>query len=137
MLLSKLYLNAEVYTGTAKWNEAATYVNKVINSGASLATDYIMLFSGDNDSNGAQSEIIFPLIADAATSQSYGNTTYIVNGSLSTETLSPNDFGATQGWTGHRASKGWYGLFGNSETELQNSTDVRAFYFGLKVIILK
>ena len=129
MLLSKLYLNAEVYTGTAKWNEAATYVNKVINSGASLATNYIMLFSGDNDSNGARSEIIFPLIADAATSQSYGNTTYIVNGSLSSETLSPNDFGATQGWAGHRASKGWYRLFGNSETELQNSTDVRASLF--------
>ena len=130
MLLTKLYLNAEVYTGTPRWNDAAEYVNKVINeNGYSLATDYRMLFSGDNDSNGAQGEIIFPLIADAATSQSFGNTTYIVNGSLSTETLAPGDFGATEGWTGHRASKGWYGLFGNSAADLDNSTDVRATLF--------
>jgi hypothetical protein len=130
MLLTKLYLNAEVYTGTARWDDAATYVNKVINeNGYTLATDFRMIFSGDNDVNGAQNEIIFPLIADAATSQSFGNTTYIVNGSLSTETLAPGDFGATQGWTGHRASKGWYGLFGNSDADLANSSDVRASLF--------
>ncbi|MEM6719254.1 MAG: RagB/SusD family nutrient uptake outer membrane protein [Bacteroidota bacterium] len=130
MLLAKLYINAEVYTGTSRWDDAATYVNKIINEGGfSLASDFRMLFSGDNDMNGAQNEIIFPLIADAAISQSFGNTTYIVNGSLSTETLNPNDFGATQGWTGHRSSKAWYGLFGANVNELQVSPDVRASLF--------
>lgn len=130
MLLAKLYINAEVYTGTERWNDAATYINKVITeSSFSLASNFMMLFSGDNNTNGAQNEIIFPLIADAATSQSFGNTTYIVNGNLSTETLSPTDFGATQGWTGHRATKAWYGLFGNNATALENSSDVRASLF--------
>ena len=123
MLLSKLYLNAEVYTGTPRYSEALTAVNAVINDGGfTLANDFQSLFSADNNTS---TEIIFPLIADADTSQSFGNTTYIVNGSLSTETMVLADFGANDGWTGHRASKAWYGLYGNLET----STDVRASLF--------
>ncbi len=123
MLLSKLYINAEVYTGTARFSDALTEINKVINEGGfSLANDFLSLFSADNNTS---TEIIFPLIADADTSQSFGNTTYIVNGSLSTETMVLADFGASDGWTGHRASKAWYGLYGDLDT----STDARARLF--------
>ena len=122
MLLSKLYLNAEVYTGTARYNDAATYLNVVIASSHTLADDFVSLFSADNNTS---NEIIFPLIADAVVSQSFGNTTYIVNGSLNSETTPLNQFGATEGWAGHRASKGWYGLFG----DLSTSSDVRASLF--------
>lgn len=109
MLLAKLYLNAEVYTGTPKFAEAATFISKVINEGGYvLANNFVSNFSGDNYNS---PEIIFPLIADADFSQSYGNTTYIINGSTSTETMTLSDFGTTDGWGGHRASKGWYGLF--------------------------
>jgi hypothetical protein len=109
MLLAKLYLNAEVYTGTPKFAEAATFISKVINEGGYvLANNFVSNFSGDNYNS---PEIIFPLIADADFSQSFGNTTYIVNGSTSTETMTLSDFGTTEGWAGHRASKGWYGLF--------------------------
>ena len=38
MLLAKLYLNAEVYTGTARYSDALTYVNNVIGSGYSIDT---------------------------------------------------------------------------------------------------
>ncbi|WP_040247914.1 RagB/SusD family nutrient uptake outer membrane protein [Psychroserpens mesophilus] len=130
MLLSKLYLNAEVYTNSPRYDDAATYVNRIINGGEfSLADDFRLNFSSDNDDS---PEIIFPLIADASISQSFGNTTYIVNGSLSTETMNPNDFGATQGWTGHRSSKAWYGLFCggiNNSDELRNCNDVRSQLF--------
>lgn len=34
MLLARVYLNAEVYTGTAHWDDCKTYTDKVINSGA-------------------------------------------------------------------------------------------------------
>ena len=109
MLLAKLYLNAEVYTGSARWDDAATYVNRVINEGGySLDSNFIRMFSADNNTS---PEIIFPLLAESVTSQSYGNTSYIVNGSLSANTMPLAQFGATQGWTGHRASKGWYGLY--------------------------
>ncbi len=123
MLLAKLFINAEVYTGTSRYADAATYANKVINSGNySLATNFVLNFSADNDTS---SEIIFPLIADAAVSQSFGNTTYIINGSLNSATMPLADFGATEGWGGHRSSKAWYGLFGDLET----STDARASLF--------
>jgi hypothetical protein len=52
MLLARLYLNAEVYTGTAKWDSCKIYCDKVINSGKySLATNYRQNFSADNDGN--------------------------------------------------------------------------------------
>lgn len=123
MLLAKLYINAEVYIGTDKYAESLTAINKVItNGGYSLADSYVSVFSGDNNTS---PEIIFPLIADAITSQSYGNTTYIINGSSSSETMTLADYGLTDGWGGHRASKGWYGLYGDLET----STDERASLF--------
>ena len=123
MLLAKLYLNAGVYTGTERYNDAATYIKKVINEGGySLDPNFVAIFSGDNESS---PEIIFPLIADAVNSQSYGNTTYIINGSLSAETLTLSNYGAAEGWGGHRTTKAWYGLFG----DLGTSTDDRSALF--------
>lgn len=123
MLLAKLYLNAEVYTGTQRYTDALTYTNKVITEGGyTLATNFQKNFTGDNNTS---PEIIYPLLADALVSQSFGNTTYLVNGSLNNATMTLNTYGATQGWAGHRATKAWYGLFGN----LSTSTDVRASLF--------
>jgi hypothetical protein len=123
MLLAKLYINAEVYIGMDKYSEAATYLTKIINEGGySLEGNFLQNFTGDNDSS---NEIIYPLIADEVVSQSYGNTTYIVNGNLSPDTMPILQFGAAEGWQGHRATEAWYGLFGDLET----STDTRASLF--------
>ncbi len=123
MLLAKLYLNAEVYTGTPRYDDALTYASRVINEGPyNLDPNFVHIFSADNNNS---TEIILPLIADAIVSQSYGNTTYIVNGSLNAETIPLADFGATEGWGGHRSTKAWYSLFGDLDT----STDVRASLF--------
>jgi starch-binding outer membrane protein, SusD/RagB family len=127
MLLAKLYLNAEVYTGTARYNDAAIYINKVITQGGySLATNFGSNFQSDNNTS---TEIIFPLIADAVSSQSYGNTTYLVNGCLNSDTMTLATYGAADGWGGHRATKAWYGLFGTSAGALASSTDDRAKLF--------
>ena len=55
LLLSRLYLNAEVYTGTAQWEKAKEYAKKVMDSSYKLNTKsvngwsaYQMLFMGDN-----------------------------------------------------------------------------------------
>ena len=125
MLLAKLYLNAEVYSGTPRYDDALTYTKKVIDEGGyTIAPKFVSVFSGDNDTS---PEIIYTLIADAVVSQGYGNTTYIVNGNLSTETMNPNDFGSTDNWGGHRATKAWYGLFNNGD--LANSPDDRGKLF--------
>lgn len=127
MLLAKLYMNAEVYIGETKKDSAFIYTKKVVEEGGyQLATNFVENFSADNYNS---PEIIFPLIADATVSQSYGNTTYIVNGSFSSTTMPMADFGVEDGWAGHRATSAWYGLFGSNETELTNSNDERASLF--------
>jgi hypothetical protein len=131
MLLAKLYLNAEVYTGTAKYSEAAALLNSIIAEGGyQLEGNFRKNFTTDNYTS---NEIILPLIADVTTSQSYGNTTYIIQGSLSINTMNPADYGSVGpdagAWTGHRATKAWYGLFGNSAADLAASTDQRAKLF--------
>ena len=44
MLLAKLYINAEVYTGAARYADAMTYINNVIGGGYSLGPEYNYLF---------------------------------------------------------------------------------------------
>lgn len=128
MLLAKLYLNAKVYSGEERYNDAAIYIKKVIDEGNfSLATNFVSVFSGDNNTS---PEIIFPIIADPIVSRSYGNATYLINGSISADTMTPSIYGINgNGWQGHRATKAWYGLFGASPQELEASSDVRAHLF--------
>ncbi len=79
MLLAELYLNAEVYTGTADYADALNEASTVINSGAySLAPKYINNFLADN---GTSPEIIFPITEDGAHTRNYGATTFIIHAS--------------------------------------------------------
>lgn len=66
LLLARLYLNAEVYTGTAHWAEAREYANKVLTDGYHhLTNNYKALFMADNDVNMAvRPEIVFPIRQD-------------------------------------------------------------------------
>jgi hypothetical protein len=53
MLLAKLYMNAQVYTGTADWADAITAVNQVINSNKYiLQPNYFDNFSINNEGSG-------------------------------------------------------------------------------------
>lgn len=105
MLLAKLYLNAEVYTGTAKWDSCVEYCNKVINSGAySLATDYRQNFSADNDGY-HNPEMIFAWEQDGVFTQGYVGTTFIIQSSsdprfLNASTL--HDLPSNPNWNGNR-----------------------------------
>ncbi|MBL4676030.1 MAG: RagB/SusD family nutrient uptake outer membrane protein [Mucilaginibacter sp.] len=52
MLLSKLYLNAQVYTGTAQWQKAADAANKVILSNRyTLSSDFLSNFANANETS--------------------------------------------------------------------------------------
>src|SRR5690606_26889137 len=50
-LLSRIYLNAEVYIKTPKYTEAITYANKIIGAGYSLHGNYQELTIADNHLN--------------------------------------------------------------------------------------
>ena len=63
MALAKLYLNAEVYTGTPQWSKVVTACDAIINSGNySLEGNYFTNFNLDNSSS---SEMIFEIPYDA------------------------------------------------------------------------
>jgi len=121
-LLAKLYLNAKIYTGTEKNAETIAYCNKLINASAyQLAADYSQLFKTDNN---LTTEIIFPILADGVTSQSYGNTSYIVLGSIG-GTMNPADYGMSTAWGGMRTTKNIVDLF----PDPFGNTDKRAMFY--------
>ena len=61
-LLAKLYLNAQVYSGTAEWDKAISACDEIINSGKySLESNYFANFNVDNSSS---KEFIFAIPYD-------------------------------------------------------------------------
>ncbi len=100
-LLAKIYLNAEVYTGTAKYTECATYCDKVINAGYSLNTSYQNLFLADNDQN--NNEQIFSVAFDGNATQTWGGTNFIIHAAIGGD-MNPSDFGFGGGWGGTRTT---------------------------------
>lgn len=112
MLLSRLYLNAQVYTGEAKWAEARTYAEKAINSGYSILTNgnngysaYQLLFMGDNDTNGAQNEIVFPALYDGELTQTYGGTLFLMASTVNTADRAAYPTGSDGEWGGNHVRK--------------------------------
>lgn len=107
-LLAKMYLNAEVYTGTARYSDCITYANKVINAGYTLEPAYKNLFLADNNT---ASGVIFPIAFDGLHTQSYGGTTFLIHAEVG-GSMDPADFGINGGWGGNRTTKNLVNLFG-------------------------
>lgn len=120
-LLARLYLNAEVYTGTAKYTEAITYSKKVIAAGYSLISDYRNLMLADNNLN--TSEFIFTINYDGNYTQNYGGTTFLTHAPLG-GSLNANDFGVDFTWGGLRTTKAFVNKFPTS-----GFTDSRAQFY--------
>ena len=75
MILAKLYLNAQVYTGTAMWQECADALKNVVGTGLELAPEYKYLFCASNDKYVGNGEIIFGLPQDRTRLTTWGGTT--------------------------------------------------------------
>lgn len=122
MLLSKLYLNAEVYIGSARYSDARIQIEKVINSGQySLEPNYEHLFLADNDQS---NEIIFPVAFDGLFTQAYGGMTFMVHAPVGGD-MNPADFGINGGWAGVRTTSSFVEKFPG----MQNSSDGRQAFF--------
>jgi hypothetical protein len=127
-LLTKLYLNAQVYTGTARYNDAVTYANKVLAANYQLCTTpsaqfsaYQKLFLADNNSSDARNEIIFPIAFDGTRTKGYGGMTYLVHAAVG-GSYPPASSGINSGWGGFRARQQFTSLLTNSST---STTDAR------------
>jgi hypothetical protein len=91
MLLAHLYLNAEVYTGTPHYAEALAAAQAVIAGPFSLDPSFKHVFLADNNTS---PEIIFPVIQDGKTTETWGGVTFLVHaacgGSMNNATYGVN-----------------------------------------------
>ncbi|OAV44338.1 hypothetical protein A3850_007450 [Lewinella sp. 4G2] len=100
MLLSKLYLNAEVYNGTQRYDDVVTYTQRVIDAGYELEPDYANLYVADNNTS---PEVIFPIIFDGDFTRTWGGMTFITHAAVG-GSMDPLAFGLDGGWGGTRTT---------------------------------
>ena len=129
-LLAELYMNAKVYTGTERYTDALTYLNKVISAGYSIDPDYAHLFDADNNTS---PEIVFAITFDGINTQQYGGMTFIIH-ALNGDGMPLN--GIDGGWGGIRTIKDFVAKFNLGESDFSTanpqpqSADKRGmFYF--------
>jgi starch-binding outer membrane protein, SusD/RagB family len=107
MLLAEVYLNAEVYTGTPHYAEALAAAQAVIGGPFSLDPSFQHVFQADNNTS---PEIIFPVIQDGKTTETWGGVTFLVHaacgGSMSNAT-----YGVNGCWWGLRLKREAYDRF--------------------------
>ena len=121
MILSKLYLNSVQYIGSTKYEDALVYADKIVNNGYyALHDDYKELFMADNDQNGAQKEVIFPIVHDGIYTTSFGGTQFIIHAAVGGD-MKAGDFGINGGWAGLRTTKSLVDKFSRA--------DVRGMFF--------
>ena len=136
LLRSRLLLNANVYSGTPRWSEAAQYAKKVIDSPYSLVDNYRYLFMADNDAgspNNAKDEIILPIAAHRIETRAWTTSFFLI---ASTHMSDMPAYGMSDGWAGNRARKALVdkffpnGIPGNADlTDLSTLRDERAMFF--------
>lgn len=120
LLLARLYLNAEVYTGQKMYTQAITYSKLAINSGYQLDSTYANLFLADNY---LAKGIILPAVADGLKAQTWGGITMIACSAWSKD-MGAADYGI-DGWGGNRARKQLIDKF----TDPTGATDKRAMFY--------
>lgn len=140
-LLARLYLNAEVYTGTSRIADCITACQNLIGLNVySIATNYAELFMGDNHNR--TDEIIWSIVHDGEYSQTWGGTTTIVRGGIG-EAMQDDmkngipyleeaavDYGVPNGWNGWRTTSALVGKFPGAATSADaSSVDRRAIFF--------
>ncbi|HEU0298026.1 MAG TPA: RagB/SusD family nutrient uptake outer membrane protein [Longimicrobium sp.] len=100
MVLAKLFMNAQVYSGTARYADARQAIERVIATGKFQLDDrYQDLFLADNHTS---PEIIFPVPFDGRNTRTYGGTTFLIHASVGNQ-MNPSDYGIGGGWWGLRA----------------------------------
>ena len=104
-LLARMYLNAEVYTGTPMWQEAKDACEDIFTMGYSLCPEYADLFRGDNGENPeALNEVLFGISYDAEQTQSFGGSRYLTLAAIAATDVSSTQMinGVNNGWGGIR-----------------------------------
>lgn len=113
-LLSRLYLNAEVYTGTAQWQEAIDAADEVINSGLyDLDTDYASVFAPDNVEN-IEHIWVVPFDQATGTNMNFAQMTLHYPSQLTYDL-------ASQPWNGYSTMEEFYNSYEDGDTRKDNN----------------
>ena len=119
-VLARMYLNAEVYTGTARWEDAKKAAEKVINEGGyELCPNYKYLFLQDNSTNGAQKEFIVAALYDSEATPSYGGTTHLVQATVN-ETMATQEIHFLFGLENPIYNGNWNGYHVSNDFVMKN-----------------
>ena len=112
MLLARMYLNSEVYTGTAQWQKASDYAKEVMNgphklhttSMGGVYTPYQEMFMGDNYRvlGGTDGEGLLIIYQDGINAQCWGGSTFLV-AACRDKNVYVNP-ATSEGWSGFRCS---------------------------------
>ncbi len=137
MLRGKMKLNAPVYLPAGSpeldgiYDDVVADMTSLINGGYSLAPDYHNNFQADNHTS---PEIIFALTSDGTVSQSYGGTTFLVNGMIFPKEdtsdvahMDPALWGMSGGWQGIRCTRHFVELFESAPDVF--TADTRQVFF--------
>ncbi len=108
MLLAKLYLNAQVYTGTANWSGALTEAQAVIAAGYTLDPVFKHNFGADNNTS---PEMVFAALQDGAKTQTWGGMTFLIHAGCGAA-MSASSYGVDYCWGGYRMKQQTYRLYG-------------------------
>ena len=122
MLLAKVYLNAQVYSGTAKYAEALAEAQKVIATSYRLDANFRRMFSADNNTS---PEIIFAIPQAGVKIQTWGGMTFLVHAQVGAS-MDAGTFGIDGGWWGLRTKPSIAALYPNAGA---TSVDKRSAFF--------
>ena len=112
-ILAKLYLNAEIYTGTPRWADAETAANAIIESGIySLTTNYFANFA---TLNGGSPENIMTLPYDANNAPGFNLSMMTLHG-LNRETFDLQE----QPWNGYATLEEFYNTYEDNDVRKDN-----------------
>jgi len=112
-ILAKLYLNAEIYTGTPQWDRALQYSDSVIEKGNySLASNFFANFTSNN---AGSSENIFVIPYDENNAQGF-NLPQMTLHYASQATFDLQE----QPWNGYASLEEFYNLFDESDDRINS-----------------
>lgn len=141
-LLARLYLNAEVYSGTGAWEKCQERCENIIArhkgggfEGSGLANHYLYLFARDNDaympggSKKDENEILFGIAYDDTMTQSYGGPTFIIASTISnTHYIPRQNYGCSGEWSCIRGcqemAERFYGI---SDADVRDDLWIRGY----------
>ena len=131
MLKAKLYLNAQVYTGTAMYDEVITETEKVNSAYTFFTGNYKEMFYGDNnkmENATAASGFIFVAPSDGLKMQTYGATQFLAFSATGGD-INPSDIGISGGWGGNRSRGELVDLFTANDKRGMVTEDASGMFF--------